>query len=126
MKHFYLLFFFYALLSSCSTEPVEDNEKDPDPDGLEACFQLSDLVLAIGQDLEISNCSEGAISYLYDFGNGETSTEEDPQTEFDEGGEYTITLTVTNDMDETDTYTKQVTVLDAESWFIYNFINEGF
>lgn len=127
MKHFYLFFFFLALLSSCSTEPVEGDEKDPDPDSsLDACFQLSDTVLAIGQDLEITSCSEGAVSYLYDFGNGDTSTEENPQTEFDVGGEYTITLTVTNDEEETDVYTKQVTVLDAESFYIYPVIPDGF
>ncbi len=127
MKHYYLLFFFCALIVSCSTEPVEDIEKDPDPvDGLEACFQLSDVVLAIGQDLEITSCSEGAVSFLYDFGNGETSTEQNPQTEFETGGEYTITLTVTNEEEETDVYTKQVTVLDAESFYIYPTIQDGF
>ena len=129
MKHFYLLFTFCALLFSCSTEPVEDSEKDPDPDpegGLEACFELSDTVLAIGQDLEITNCSEGAITYLYDFGNGETSTDEHPETDFEEGGQYTITLTVTNELEETDTFTKQVTVLDAESFYIYPTIPDGF
>ena len=126
MKHCYLLFIFFTLLFSCSTEPVDDKEKDPDPDGLEACFQLSNTVLAVGQDLEITNCSEGAISFLYDFGNGETSTDENPETEYVEGGEYTITLTVTNDMEETDIYTKQVNVVDAESFYIYPVIDDGF
>ena len=125
MKHFYLLIF-TALLFSCSTEPVENKDKDPDPDGLEACFELSDTVLAVGQDLEITNCSEGAATYLYDFGNGETSTEQDPETEYEEGGEYTITLTVTNEEEETDVYTKQVTVIDAESFYIYPVIPDGF
>ena len=127
MKHFYLLFTFCALLFSCSTEPVEDIEKDPDPDGgPQACFFLSDTVLAIGQDLEISDCSEGAETYLYDFGNGETSTDKNPEIEFDEGGIYTITLTVTNEEEETDVYTKTVTVLDGESFYIYPVIPDGF
>ncbi len=127
MKHFYLLFIFSTLLFSCSTEPVENIDEDPDPDGgLEACFELSDTVLAVGQDLEITNCSEGASSYLFDFGNGESSNDENPEIEYEEGGEYTITLTVTNDDEETDTYTKSVTVIDAESFYIYPVIPDGF
>ncbi len=127
MKQFYLLFLSCAFLFSCSTEPIEDIDKDPDPDGgPEACFQLSDFVLAVGQDLEITNCSEGALTYLFDFGNGETSTDENPETEYEEGGEYTITLTITGENEETDTYTKTVTVIDAESFYIYPVIPEGF
>lgn len=125
MKHFYLLIF-SALLFSCSTEPLENKDKEPDPDGLEACFELSDTVLAVGQDLEITDCSDGAITYLYDFGNGESSTEQNAVTDYEEGGEYTITLTVTNEDEETDVYSKQVTVLDAESFYIYPVIPEGF
>lgn len=127
MKHYYLLIFFYSLLFSCSTEPVDDIDKDPDPDGgLEACFQLSDTVLAIGQDLEITNCSDGAVTYLFDFGNGETSSDEHPVTDYEEGGEYTITLTATNELEETDTFTKQVTVLNAESFYLYPMIADGY
>lgn len=126
MKHFYLLIF-SALLFSCSTEPVENKDKEPDPDGvLQACFMLSDKVLAVGQDLEITNCSEGAATYLYDFGNGESSTEQNPEMDYEEGGEYTITLTVTNEDEETNVYSKQVTVIDAESFYIYPVIAEGF
>ncbi len=127
MKHYYLLFTLAALLFSCSTEPVEDIEKDPDPEGgPNACFQLSDTVLAIGQDLMISDCSEGAVTYLYDFGNGESSTEKNPAIEYDEGGVYTITLTVTDEEETTDEYTKTVTVLDGDSFYIYPVIPEGF
>ena len=127
MKHFYLLLTCCAFIFSCSTEPVEDNDKDPDPDGgPTACFLLSDTVLAVGQDLEITDCSEGASTYLFDFGNGETSSEPNPEIEYEEGGQFTITLTVTNDEDETDVYTKQVNVIDAESFYLYPVIPDGF
>ena len=36
-------------------------------------------------------------SYLWDFGDGKTSTEENPQHRYDAPGTYSVTLTVTND-----------------------------
>ncbi len=42
------------------------------------------------------NTSAGATSYEWDFGDGETSTEEDPSHTYAEDGNYTVTLTATN------------------------------
>ena len=36
------------------------------------------------------------MSYFWSFGNGQTSTEENPSVTFDVGGPYDVTLTVTN------------------------------
>ena len=129
MKHFYLLLTCCALMFSCSTEPVEDNEKDPDPDGgPTACFELSDTVLAVGQDLEITDCSEGASTYLFDFGNGQTSTESDPEIEYEEGGQFTITLTVTNEDEETDVLKSHLSELEmcfAQKKPFYSYLHYG-
>ena len=43
--------------------------------------------------VEFTNTSQNAISYLWDFGDGTTSTEQNPIHEFDALGVYDITLT---------------------------------
>jgi len=40
--------------------------------------------------------STDAVSYLWDFGDGNTSTEADPNYTYATGGEYTVTLTTTS------------------------------
>lgn len=39
-----------------------------------------------------SNCSENTTSYLWDFGDGDTSTEDNPQHSFETDPPYTVTL----------------------------------
>ncbi|MBT4333429.1 MAG: T9SS type A sorting domain-containing protein [Candidatus Cloacimonetes bacterium] len=45
--------------------------------------------------------------WYWDFGDGNTSTEQDPSNEYQDFGEYTVSLTVTNIYDFTDTITKE-------------------
>ena len=45
--------------------------------------------------IQFINNSSGANSYLWDFGDGTTSTEENPQHEYAAFGEYQVTLTAT-------------------------------
>ncbi len=47
--------------------------------------------------LELLNTSVGANEFSWDFGNGETATEQLPQYTYAAEGNYTLTLTVTND-----------------------------
>ncbi len=41
-------------------------------------------------------------SYLWDFGDGNTSTEQHPMHSYDEAGDYSVTLKVTNDLGSND------------------------
>ena len=50
------------------------------------------------------------ISYLWDFGDGETSTEENPSHEYAEPGTYSVSLTVTDDRGDVQTISATVTV----------------
>ena len=47
-----------------------------------------------------TNTSDNATSYLWNFGDGETSTEKDPVHVYDSKGNYTVSLTVTDGTDE--------------------------
>jgi len=71
------------------------NEDDPEPtDDPIASFQYE---VSVDNFLEVvfSNFSQNADSYAWDFGDGNTSTEESPTHAYDAAGEYTVVLTAT-------------------------------
>lgn len=61
-------------------------------------------------DVTFTNTSVNGVSYLWDFGDGGTSTEENPSYSYSAGGTYTVTLTATSETDDTDTTTADITV----------------
>ena len=62
--------------------------------------------------VDFSNGSTNAISYTWDFGNGLTSAQPDPNTQFNEPGTYTVGLTATSDEGCSNTVSIQLTVDD--------------
>ncbi len=54
-----------------------------------------------GFNVQFFNVSEGADSYVWDFGDDSTSTAENPIHEYSENGTYTVTLTATNECGST-------------------------
>lgn len=54
--------------------------------------------------------SATAINYFWDFGNGTSSTEENPQCTYTQSGSYTITLKVTTDKGCIDTISKLISI----------------
>ncbi|MFM1874330.1 MAG: hypothetical protein RL266_67 [Bacteroidota bacterium] len=83
--------------------------------------------------------SSGATSYLWQFGNGETSTDSNPYYFYDEPGAYTVTLIVTNQFGCTDSLSVDSAVVAfpqptadftsiqtaAENGREFNFINQS-
>jgi gliding motility-associated-like protein len=63
--------------------------------------------------VQIVNNTQNANSYLWNFGNGQTSTAQNPPPfQYNAPGTYTITLTVTNtNCNQTKTVTKTITIL---------------
>jgi PKD repeat protein len=127
MKKLYLLGVCLILFLSCSQDATLIIDENPDEGvTLVACFEVNSLTLNVGEMLEISNCSEGATSYLFDFGNGETSEQANPAISFETGGSYDVTLTVTNEAQETKTKTKTVNVVVIEAAYLFPEIPVGF
>uniref|UniRef100_UPI00321785BD PKD domain-containing protein n=1 Tax=uncultured Draconibacterium sp. TaxID=1573823 RepID=UPI00321785BD len=83
----------------------DKNEESPFEE-LVACFGHNPNELNDGE-VQFANCSEGANSYYWDFGDGKTSTEKEPLHIFDGDFPYNVTLIAYNG-NETDTVTKPI------------------
>lgn len=98
--------------SACGT--FTDTVVVNDLPGAAAAFDLSG---SYGLAALIENNSTGGISYLWNFGDGSTSTAEEPYHLYDDDGIYVITLTVYGACDTvttTEVYT--AVALSAEEW----------
>lgn len=83
-----------AIASCKDEEPVA-------PDAV-VSFDYDATTDVIGQaplNVQFTNRSENAQSYLWDFGDGTTSEEAEPLHVYETGGIYTVVLTVTNEDD---------------------------
>lgn len=85
-KIFYTAFLLTFFLFSC-----EDKVKIP-----VAHFSTDAYEPEVGQTVYFNNTSTGAVSYLWDFGDGLTSTETHPGHIYTGSGYYTVTLTAYN------------------------------
>lgn len=83
---------------------VVDSESSP-----KACFTMSSTSVSPGESINFTNCSENADEYLWDFGDDNTSTQENPSHSYANEGEYTITLTASTG-NLSDDVSKTVTV----------------
>ncbi|WP_394749957.1 PKD domain-containing protein [Spongiimicrobium salis] len=61
-------------------------------------------------DVTFINTSVNAVSHAWDFGDNNTSTDENPTHTYSEAGTYTVSLTVSSATDDTDTVTAEITV----------------
>ncbi|MBN1136278.1 MAG: PKD domain-containing protein, partial [Anaerolineae bacterium] len=96
------------------------------PDAPTAAF-ASNSPVCIGTPVAFTNLSSGPagipISYLWDFGDGATSTEESPEHLYAEAGAFTVVMTATN-VGGSDVATGTVTVDPApEAAFTFSPLN---
>ncbi|AEH01600.1 PKD domain-containing protein [Lacinutrix sp. 5H-3-7-4] len=61
-----------------------------------------------------ANGSVSATSYTWDFGDGNQSTEVDPVNTYPGEGMYTVTLTASDDLGVTSTFTETIEVIEPE------------
>ena len=73
------------------------------------------LEICQGQTVAFENLSEGAVNYVWDFGNGQYAGEANPSFTFDEPGLFTIALIAQNECACTDTSDLKINVLAAQS-----------
>ena len=68
-----------------------------------SAFQITEYIDGLNGKLQMENFSTGADSYIWNFGNGQTSSEEDPIITYTEDGTYIIELISLNGFGCTDT-----------------------
>lgn len=61
-------------------------------------------------EFSFANLSNSATDYMWDFGDGSTSTELDPTHSFPAEGRYTVSLTVSDKLGVSDTFTSDIIV----------------
>lgn len=101
MKNYYLLtflFFFIFALTGCQEPSANFEIEQPETYCTSFC------------ELSFINLSDGGESYLWDFGDGETSGYENTTHTFQDPGTYTITLTVFGKRGDESTMSKEVVV----------------
>lgn len=99
-------------VAGCDDNGGGDDNADPT-----AAFSFSPESPAVGETVTFSNEStdDGSIaSYNWSFGNGATSTDENPTTTYDAEDTYEVTLEVTDSEGASASTTQEVTVGAAE------------
>ena len=78
-------------------------------------------------DLKITyeSTTDGAVSWEWDFDDGDTSTSESGSHYYDDYGDYTVTLTVTSEDGSTDTYTEDITLDESPSAYFTVDVDSG-
>lgn len=84
----------------------------PEPTALFEAYPK--LVTIPGESVTFVNTSVDADTYSWDFGDGYSSTEENPIYEYKEEGSYTVSLEVTNEYGCTDSYELNESIIAEE------------
>lgn len=112
MKKVYLILILaVAIGAGCKKDPVAPAPK--------ADFTINGkaettTTLAQGSYTNMNNASEKSASYLWDFGDGNTSTDENVLFRFNKAGTYNVSLTIKTTSGQTSVVKKQVKVLPVK------------
>ncbi|MBP1673575.1 MAG: C-terminal target protein [Bacteroidetes bacterium] len=85
-----------------------------------ACFETSSDLLLINQSFLATNCSQYATHYHWEFGDGISSSNQNPSHFYNESGMKEITLYASNDYDCIDSVKKSVIVNEVSIIYIPN------
>ncbi|MCC5851560.1 MAG: S8 family serine peptidase [Alkalimonas sp.] len=88
---------------------------DPDPEAPEAGFSFSASGLLVDFSDQSSEGDDIIVSWDWDFGDGNSSTEQNPSHLYAASGNYQVSLTVTDGLGLTGSSTQTVSVSDAIS-----------
>lgn len=111
MKKVYLILILAVILGAgCKKDPVPPA---PKADFMMDSQTVSTMTVQQGTHLPLVSSAENSVSYLWDFGDGTTSTEKDLIHVFEKAGTFNVSLTVKNAGGQTSVVTKQVKVLTA-------------
>lgn len=96
--------------SACKKDD-EDDDNGGSTENPVASFQFE-----VSEDnflmVTFTNFSQNATSYMWDFGDGNTSTEKDPVHTYASSGDFTVKLTASNSAGTSADYSQEITITD--------------
>ncbi len=92
----------------------------PNPTANFTVWYGTDIYMAGISEMEITNLSKGATTYLWNFGNGDLSTAKDPEYSYNEAGNFIITLRVENEWGCFSELQREIQVKVPEGLYIPN------
>ncbi|TXF90665.1 PKD domain-containing protein [Neolewinella aurantiaca] len=81
-------------------------------------FSANRQTVVAADTVSFKNMSEKAVSYSWDFGNGETSTDARPVHRYFRSGDYTVTLTATDEKGKSKSITQLINVTPPKECLI--------
>ncbi|MDZ7743168.1 MAG: PKD domain-containing protein [Bacteroidota bacterium] len=97
-----------VVLNSCKKDDEDEQPSAKDP--------IASFQFAISEtnflEVTFTNFSKNAVSYTWDFGDGETSTEKNPVHVYAEAGKYSVKLTAKNEAGKSANYSQDITITD--------------
>lgn len=106
---------FWVLLIVASAVVIiscKGNDDTPEPgDGPIASFQY-EVNMDNFLEVTFSNFSQNATGYSWDFGDGNSSTEENPTHTYAAAGSYTVMLTASDDAGESKSFSEAIEISD--------------
>lgn len=110
-----------GVLSGC----IEEEKKEEPVVKTEASFEYTSTDTYVGTLFQFTDKSTGEdLTYEWDFGDGVTSTEQNPTHTFNEAGTYNVKLTITYSEDETSEHTEQIVITLKD--IVNTAVDEGF
>ena len=95
-RHLPLLALLAVLLFHCNVPKV--------------AFSTSETNVRAAEYIQFTNTTQDAVVYSWDFGDGTTSSEENPRHRFFKSGDYAVVLTATNEKGKSKTTTQLINV----------------
>jgi PKD repeat protein len=116
----------FIALISCEKDNKNNNNTNTSFDA-HACFYLRNTELYVDSTMEVINCSDTLnVSYLWQFGDGESSTERQPNHIYRNFGSYTASLVTFVDNKPTDTAYKVINIKIGEKYYDFMARTEGY
>lgn len=113
-----------TVLTACKEElPEVGSQPDKTPPKAGFSFKPNE---ANYKELSFTNTSLSATDYVWDFGDGNNSTDKNPSHTFTTDGIYTVTLTATDKLQVNNAFTTMVEIKKPVSSFKPEILNPGF
>jgi len=122
---FSFIFITCCFLTACEEEPLPDVGSIPDETPPSADF-LSEEDPADYKTINFTNASVSSTDYVWDFGNGMSSTAKNPSVTYDTTGTFTVTLTSSDKLSQSSTISKDIRIVKPVVPFTPVVLESGF